>query len=328
MSVVESWPAGAARRIAAMTGSWAPASLSVLIFHRVVPAPDALFPEEMHADRFDRLLAQLARSFHVLPLGEAVAALDQGRLPRGALSITFDDGYADNAEVALPLLQRHGLRASFFVATGFLDGGRMFNDSVIEILRHARGESIDLEAFGLGRLPIADAAQRRAAIDRLLPQVKYLELKARESAVATLRRAAGDPELPRNLMMRSAQVRELHRAGMEVGGHTVRHPILRVLPDADARAEIAGGRETLQTLIDAPVDVFAYPNGVPGQDYDERHVEMVRGLGFRAAVSTRAGTVRAASDRFQLPRFTPWDLSPARWMARLAAERWRSALAV
>lgn len=323
----ESWPAGLAHRIGAASAALVPGRLSVLIFHRVMPERDPLFPEEMHAERFDRLMGQLARSFRVLPLGEALTAMDAGRLPMGALSVTFDDGYADNAEVALPILRRHGLRATFFVATGFLDGGRMFNDSVIEILRHARGDTIDLDGFGLGRLPLTGAAQRRAAVDRLLPTVKYLALEQRESAIAELSRAAGSPSLPRDLMMRSAQVQELHRAGMEIGGHTVRHPILRVLPDPEARAEIAGGRDALQALIDAPVEVFAYPNGVPGQDYDERHVAMVRELGFRAAVSTRAGTAGPASDRFQMPRFTPWDESPARWMARLAVERWRSIVA-
>ncbi|MBI5720145.1 MAG: polysaccharide deacetylase family protein [Burkholderiales bacterium] len=280
-----------------------------------------MFPDLVDARSFEALVRVLAASFRVLPLGEAAARLAAGTLPSGALSITFDDGYADNAEIALPILRRHGLKATFFVATGFLDGGRMFNDSVIECVRSARGDAADLTEFALGRRSLAGAHDRRAVIDELLPQVKYLGLEEREHFIARLARCLGSGSLPDDLMMRSAQVVELHRAGMEIGGHTVRHPILRVLPDAEAEAEIAGGRATLQQLIDAPVQVFAYPNGRPLQDYDARHVEIVRRLGFRAAVSTAAGTATVASDPFQLPRFTPWDRGAWRWMARLLRMR-------
>ena len=70
--------------------------------------------------------------------------LQQGRLPPRALAITFDDGYADNRTVAAPLLERHGLPCTFFVATGFLDGGRMWNDTLIETVRRAPGQTLDL----------------------------------------------------------------------------------------------------------------------------------------------------------------------------------------
>lgn len=306
------------------TGILAPGRLSVLIFHRVLPARDPLFPDEMHAARFDGLMRLVARGFNVLTLGAALAARDAGRLPPRALTITFDDGYADNAEIALPALQRHGLKATFFVATGFLDGGRMFNDSVIETLRRVRAERIDLSDFGLGSLPLMTVQQRGAAINAMLQKIKYLGLQEREAAITRLHHVAGHPELPDDLMMRSDQVQLLRQAGMEVGGHTVRHPILCVLPDAEAEAEIAQGRSQLQSLIDSPVEVFAYPNGWPGQDYDDRHVAMVRRLGFRGAVSTAPGTVVHCSDRFQLPRFTPWDRAPGRWVGRLALSRIRT----
>ena len=97
--------------------------------------------------------------------------------------------------------------------------------------------------------------------------------------------------------------------------------ILRVLPDSEAEAEIAEGRNRLQTLIGAPVDVFAYPNGKPGRDYDRRHVDMVKKLGFKAAVSTAPGVVQQGSSCLELPRFSPWDRDSARWMARLMHQR-------
>jgi peptidoglycan/xylan/chitin deacetylase (PgdA/CDA1 family) len=296
--------------------------VSVLTFHRVQPLQDPLFPLEMHAARFDALLSSIARSFNVLTLGEAHAALKSGRVPSRALVMTFDDGYADNATVALPLLRRHGLRATFFVSTGFLDGGRMWNDTVIETIRASQKPELDLAAFGLGRFPLASAAQRRAAIDAVLPKIKYQPLDQREPLIAKLREATGHPDLPDDLMMRSEQVRELHAAGMEIGGHTVRHPILTETPDEQAREEILRGRAALEGLIGTPVNVFAYPNGVPHRDYDHRHVTMVREAGFQCAVSTWPGAVRPGEDDFQWPRFTPWDAGDARWFFRLIARRY------
>ncbi len=295
--------------------------LSIVIFHRVLPQPDPLFPGEMHAAQFDSLCARLAGCFRVLSLREAMAAMDAGSLPRRALVITFDDGYADNATVALPILQRHRLKATFFVATGFLDGGRMWNDTVIEALRSTRHEVVDVPELGLAAHPLLSVAERRAAIDRALPAVKYLSLDQREQALRSLLSALGEPTLPDDLMMSSDQVCRLHGAGMEIGGHTERHPILRAIGDAEAMAEIRQGRERLQALTNAPVDSFAYPNGGPDRDYDLRHVAMVRRAGFRVAVSTAHGVVTADSDRLQLPRFSPWDRSAERWVTRLALKR-------
>lgn len=296
--------------------------VSVLTFHRVQPFLDPLFPLEMHAARFDALLTSIAGSFNVLTLGEAHEALTHGKLPPRALVMTFDDGYADNATVALPLLQRHGLRATFFVSTGFLDGGRMWNDTVIETVRACPKPELDLADFGLGRFTLGSPVQRRAAIDAVLPKIKYQPLDQREPWIAKLREAAGHPDLPDDLMMRSEQVRELHAAGMEIGGHTVRHPILTETADDQARDEILRGRAALEALIGAPVKVFAYPNGVPHRDYDHRHVAIVREAGFQCAVSTWPGAVRPGEDDFQWPRFTPWDAGDARWFARLVACRY------
>lgn len=99
------------------------AGLSILVFHRVLPEPDPLFPNEVDAQRFDALLGWVKDWFSVLPLEEAVERLQRNRLPERAAAITFDDGYADNYAVALPILQRQGLSAMFFIATGFLNGG-------------------------------------------------------------------------------------------------------------------------------------------------------------------------------------------------------------
>jgi peptidoglycan/xylan/chitin deacetylase (PgdA/CDA1 family) len=124
-------------------------------------------------------------------------------------------------------------------------------------------------------------------------------------------------ELPRDLMMTSAQVRSLRRAGMQIGAHTVTHPILAALPAAEARREIADSQRFLQDLLAEPVRLFAYPNGKPGRDFSNETVQIVRDLGFSAALSTSPGAAGPGSDLFRIPRYTPWDRSRLRFGARL-----------
>src|SRR5690242_1020924 len=148
--------------------------LSILIFHRIRPEPDPVLPSEPSAAEFDALLAHIGRQFVVVPLGEAVRRLYDGTLPTRALAITFDDGYADNLDIAAPILVRHGMPATVFVATGYLDGSCMFNDVVIEAFRSTRMPMLDLSGLGLGRHASQTVDERRQAIDCVLPQVKYL----------------------------------------------------------------------------------------------------------------------------------------------------------
>ena len=296
--------------------------LHTLIFHRVLPHRDLLFPGEVTAADFEALCGWLKAWFNVLPLDSAVQQLRAGGLPSRALAISFDDGYAGNHDVALPILQRHGLTATFFVATGFLNGGRMWNDTVIEAVRGCTLPQLDLTgtiAAELGVLPVVGIDDRRSAIGRIIGATKYLPLAERMEWVQAVAARVTAP-LPSNLMMTSAQVRALHRAGMGVGGHTVSHPILARLDTAGVQHEISEGRRQLQDILNAPVPLFAYPNGRPGVDYDERAVQVVRELGFSGAVATTWGTAHRQSDPFQLPRFTPWDQGRLRFGLRLARQ--------
>ncbi|MFD2365210.1 polysaccharide deacetylase family protein [Pseudoduganella sp. GCM10020061] len=288
--------------------------LSILVYHRVLPHADPLFPAIVDAERFSLQLDLLRRCFNVLPLPEALARMRTGSLPPRAACITFDDGYADNEAVALPLLRAHGLHATFFIATGFLDGGRMWNDTVIETVRRAPVDTLACDCLGLGMVPVGTPVEKRMAVDLLLGALKYRPMHERVELAARI--ADGShARLPNDLMMTTAQVRSLHAAGMEIGAHTVHHPILATLRAPAARHEIACGRDALEAITGGKVGLFAYPNGKPGQDYLPEHVGMVRALGFDGAVSTAWG---AGGDAFQLPRFTPWDRSPLRFALRLA----------
>lgn len=288
--------------------------LSIFIFHRVFVEQDPIFPQEMHARRFDEVCGWVKSWFNVLPLDGAVSRLREGTLPARAACITFDDGYADNHDVAMPILRRHGLSATFFIATSFLDGGRMWNDTVIESVRNAVANTLDLGE--LGRFDRSTPPAQAAAIDAVIRKIKYMSIPDR-MVVAQRIAGAARVEPSNSLMMTSNQVKAMRQAGMQIGAHTLSHPILARLGDDEARAEIVGSKEFLEHLLGEDVSLFAYPNGKPGQDYLPQHVAMVQQTGFDAAVSTAPGVSSSASDYFQLPRFTPWDRSRLRFGIRL-----------
>lgn len=298
------------------------ARLQVLTYHRVLAGRDPLLPDEPDAAAFRAQMTALARLCSVLPLPEAARRLAAGTLPARAACVTFDDGYANNLEVAAPILENLGLPATFFIAGGAVDRGIMWNDLVIEAIRRAPS-ALDCGPIGGEAVPLPDGAARAAAVPQVLGSMKYRPLEERwTAAVALYERNVEGP--PPRLMMTREQVRDLARRGFDVGGHTVSHPILATLPADEARREIAGSWQWVREVTGVAPRSFAYPNGRPGRDFGPEHAAMAREAGFEVAVTTEWGSARRGDDPMQLPRFTPWETDPAGLGSRLMKTTLRS----
>ena len=122
-------------------------------------------------------------------------------------------------------------------------------------------------------------------------------------------------------MMTREQVRQLRSEGIEIGGHTVTHPILARIDDREAFQEIADNKDDLEGLLGERLRLFAYPNGKPGEDFAPVHAVMAKRVGYEAAVTVRHGVATSKTDPFWLPRFTPWDRTPTRFALRLLLNR-------
>jgi peptidoglycan/xylan/chitin deacetylase (PgdA/CDA1 family) len=293
-------------------------ALLVLIYHRVLDRSDPLLPDEPDRAAFGAQMDLVRSLFNVLDLADAIERLRNGTLPPRAAAITFDDGYANNAQIAAPIMAARGLPATFFIATGFLDGGRMFNDTVIESVRRAPA-ALDLTDLELGSYTLNDDAARRQAISALLSKLKYQAPERRLVLADSIAERVGGG-LPTDLMMTREQLRALAAVpGMKIGAHTINHPILTKVGNDAAQAEIVGSKQELERITGRPVETFAYPNGRPKSDYDPSHVDIVSAAGFRAAVSTAWGSAHRGSDRFQIPRVAPWDRVAMKYAVRLLA---------
>ena len=275
----------------------------VLAYHRILPAdrmPRFAYLEDLvtTAEAFAAQMAVVARRFRVMPLPELVRGLAEGRtLPPHSVAISFDDGYADNLEYALPVLRRHHLPATIFLATGHVGGaeGLYWWD---EISRWRRAGAREVEFEPLGRRPIRTLAQR----DRLLAEVKRLPIDAIRSGVESARRRWGgdpDPAAAADFLTWD-QVRALQKDRISFGSHTVNHCRLPVeSPERRAR-EVGESRAAIERETGRPCDLFCYPDGAATGPI-AREVEAA---GYRGAFATRARDLvqEPELDRFQLPR--------------------------
>jgi peptidoglycan/xylan/chitin deacetylase (PgdA/CDA1 family) len=266
-------------------------SVPVLLYHGVTDRrwPGVLDCERKHvrAEDFEKHLVFLKEHFQVVRLSEYAEAL-AGRqpLPEACAVITFDDGYADNHAVAFPLLRKHGLPATVFLAADFVaKGAPLWVDRLAAAFAATDlGDWTD-PAEG-SRFPLGTDAGRKACYLwvksrlKLLPEAARAELLGR---ICLALRGPSEPELPALFSPLSReQVREMADSGLvDFGSHGLSHAILTALPEADARRELVESKDAVAELCGKPVRSFAYPNG----DYDPGVARLAREAGYSCAVA-------------------------------------------
>jgi peptidoglycan/xylan/chitin deacetylase (PgdA/CDA1 family) len=291
----------------------------IINYHRIVAAPDPLLYSEPSVATFRWQMQLLAECFNVLPLEQALAALDSGRVPPRAVCITFDDGYRSIHDLALPVLREFGLPATVFVTTAYTGSGNMWNEKIIESVRRLPAGQLDLSDADLGMRALRTADDRLRLAHELTERAKYLPPSERNELTQRIEALAGGVAAE-GLMLTAEMIRAMAGQGIEIGAHTITHPILARLEDEQARFEIAQCKHDLEEISGSPVRYFAYPNGKPGLDFDSRHADIARASGYDAAFTTVVRAASARDDRYQLPRSRPWDSTPTLYALRLL--RW------
>jgi peptidoglycan/xylan/chitin deacetylase (PgdA/CDA1 family)/glycosyltransferase involved in cell wall biosynthesis len=290
--------------------------LAIITYHRILERPDPLLESEPDIEKFTWQMETLASCFNVLPLHDAITLLRENRIPPRAVCITFDDGYRSCHDLALPVLTRLSLPATVFVSTDFLDNGNMWNDRILEAVRLLPLGQLDLHELGLGSWPLSCIEDRKKIVAELDRNCKYLSAQGRLKIIEKLEMLTGQIKAPQQMLSRD-MVLALARQNIEIGGHTITHPILAKLSDESARYEIVENKRTLEEIIGKPLRLFAYPNGKAGMDFDQRHVKMVEDAGYFAAFTTAFGAASKHHDFFQFPRSRPWDATPFWFSVRL-----------
>lgn len=286
-----------------MTGNSQDRALTIFTFHKVPGEGDDGYQGEFSLQDFQRLITILLQNFNILPLAEGIERLKIKDLPRFAAAITFDDGYPNWLNGVVPVLENNEIPATFFISTCQLEGRALWFERLYNILRVTEADRTQLVAPLLAHGLHLD--QKIAADpDNILKAIKYLPFIRRDEVIASCEAALG---LTKVYPLFTAQdLKVLQSKGFAIGAHTVNHPILACCTDADARIEIVRSKEMLQDILREPVNLFSYPNGVPGRDIKPVHVRAVQEAGFRGAVTTALGAASYQTPMFQLPRFDPW----------------------
>jgi len=243
------------------------------------------------AETFDNQMAFLAREFDVITHDD----LDRARRdPRGSyVMVTFDDGYRDNYDLALPILRRHKIPAVFFIASGFIDDAPLsWWDRIAWLLREIPLRRLPASPWWGASLSLADPASREVAIKAVLAAYKRIPAARTPQLLADLTAATGGGEPPAELSdrlwMTWDHIRELKLAGMGIGGHTHTHPLLARLGPAEQADEIRICRERLLAAAGVRTRAFSYPVG--GRDsFDGATKELLLANGFDLAFSFYGG---------------------------------------
>lgn len=261
--------------------------VAVLSFHRVGGSAARREPLAIPPEAFRRLVTEIARRYRIAPWNVCARAAAEGT-PEPHVALTFDDGYADNAHAAWPILRECGATAVFCLTTGFINGIEPLWWDVVAAGLAARSDGVFIDRAG--------EARHSPAVEAEIERLKALPNAERRARVAALAAKTSPARLP--AAMDWDDVTRLAAEGAEFAGHGVSHAVLTQCTDEELAAEVEGCRDALSRRLGREVPLFSYPNGV----CDARVVAAVRRAGFRYAFGAGWTRYRAARNPLVVPR--------------------------
>lgn len=306
-------------------------AIVILCYHRVVPMSDPdRFPFDTDLvsaapDEFAWQMRFVRRHFNPIDVDTLVAAVSGAKEPPPrAVLVTFDDGYDDCVQYALPVLQRERIPAAVFMTSGHIGSEETFwFDRLAYQLLHTDAARIEVSEAGVDETLPRSRQQRREVYGRIVEVLKSVPDNVRVAALTRIRAQCGVREdesvaaLSRPLS--AEQIVHASRNGLSVQSHTVTHPILAHVDDERLRVELTASREALGNLTGTAPSVLAYPNGT-WNDFGQREVDAAKRCGYAAAVTYEPGIQSQDDlDAFRLLRLpVNWRHSRGWFKAMLA----------
>lgn len=314
----------------------------ILMYHRVAEVNTDPWSLCVTPQHFAEHLEIVKKHFCPTSLQHLMKALRKGKVPRRSVVVTFDDGYADNLHNAKPLLERCNVPATVFLSTGYIGQGREFWWDELDRLLLQPGILPGILRLTINRnthvweLPEMayynentgwqyrnwkawdDAPNSRhflyLSLWKLLQPLPESEQREVLDELLVWANSGPNGRLTHRILSQQEVVTLAQGRLVEVGAHTVTHPLLSALPAALQRDEIQLSKASLEKILGHPVTSFAYPYG----DYSAETVPIVRDAGFTCSCSTLVGTVGKDTNRFQLPRVTIEDWDGEEFFQRLS----------
>lgn len=294
----------------------------VLMYHSVVEDPEhtgnTIRISHSRAS-FESQMSALSRRFNPVSIDQIVEfAADGRRLPTWSVAVTFDDGFADNYDVVLPILSRYGIPATFYIMVNAVETGTppwyvrlnfAFRTTTVTAWKHPENG---------GTFEIASEDGKKAALNIAWDLGAARSGVAQEELIHRIEESLQIEPLDSRsgLMMNWDQVRALKKAGHTIGGHTLSHPNLAHVTEGEARVEIQGCKERLEEKLSGPVQHFSYPHPALNPQWTAQTFQITREAGFRSAMLTTPGSVLPGDQPLSLKRVSaPKDID--QWIWRL-----------
>jgi peptidoglycan/xylan/chitin deacetylase (PgdA/CDA1 family) len=246
----------------------------------------------LNVEGIRRQFTYLRRHFRVVPLPHIAEQLASGQaLDANTVAMTIDDGRRNCYEFFFPLIKEFELPATFFVVSSFIQGEDwIWTDKVLWLSEVTN--------------PPEELAQ--GELESMFRFLNRLRPEERNARIAAMAKGAGVsiPKKPPEKFAACSwnELREMADSGlMEIGSHTVTHPILSSITDAESWEEITRSRARIEERIGREVRAFCYPNGMPG-DFRPSQVRQVAEAGYMCSVIAQVGLVQSGCDRYQMPR--------------------------
>ncbi len=284
--------------------------VKVFLFHRVSPQEDKLWPP-ISPRNFERIIRYIQRAFVLIPLSglKDAQALRSARTPA---VITFDDGYKDFIEYALPILKKYRVPSSCFVITDCTEKGvPPWTYALDYKFQHSAKSALSLnDEFlpeELKRPQWKNNLEKIHYAQKLKLFLKEQNNKHRMELCHQFNLAFDDIGLPQDMLMTWNEIRQIASDGVAIGSHTHTHPLLDKVESAEEiYRELEVSKNILQREVGQDIDVVSYPNG----SYDHRVVEVAQQLGYQLGLAVEERSYHpSVVTHFDIPRISLFDES-------------------
>ncbi len=283
----------------------------ILIYHRVNDRKDLFTIDRVPVKNFEQQIKYLKNNFRILSLGEILGKIEhQRKIPKRALALTFDDGYEDNYQYAYPILKKYNVPATIFLTVDVIENEKMlWFDEVLDAFINTKKKEIAILGSG-EKVAIISEKEKLKTCFKVLGKLKRLPVDERNDKIKNLVKELGLDwrKNKGNEMLKWDQINKMAKDNITFGSHTMTHPILSKSLVSDMKLELEESKRILEERTNRPVEYLAYPNGKRA-DFHTNVVKIVKDVGYKAGLTTVAGTNYPDTDPFYLHRFRPWQNS-------------------
>jgi peptidoglycan/xylan/chitin deacetylase (PgdA/CDA1 family) len=296
----------------------------VLMYHRISDIAQDPWDLCVDPENFADHLRKLKVNFDVIPMYRLAERLRNKDSLKNLVAITFDDGYYDNYQNAKPILEKHGIPATFYLTTKFKADKKYWWDELEQIILNTpvlpETASINLPGKQITSL-LGDSKELDGVVKKqnsfwrygrplnnsrlklyfeCWEVIKTLGIEEQHVALRDIKAWAGVTHVPTPPLMNEQQVKEVSKSSLfEIGAHTINHPALGSLSSATQREEIVGSKKALENVVSQHLTGFAYPYG----HYNEQTPGLTKSSGFSYAVTTEEKPLTPDRSVFEIPRF-------------------------